>query len=137
MSARHHVNCEAEVTALRAELAEALDGLFNVYIALGEDPDGARNAAQLFGPVATPPGKWIPQVVAETIAEYERNSDREHERVEEWRRIAETNQREIGCVPPCGVVTMDGTLRIECLRPAWHDGTHEFEPSTEPEGHRG
>lgn len=60
----------------RLELADALEaaleGLYRVYVNLGEDTDGARNAEELFGPwVGFDPATHIPNLVAEHRDEWE------------------------------------------------------------------
>lgn len=67
---------------------DALDaaekGLYDVYVNLGEDTDGARNARELFGPmVSTTPGELVPRLVAAYRSEMEAESERfERERDE-------------------------------------------------------
>lgn len=46
------------------------EGLYQVYVRLGEDTDGARNADELFRPmVGCDPAEWVPRLVAECRAE--------------------------------------------------------------------
>lgn len=54
------------------ELENALEGLYRVYVNLGEDTDGARNAEQLFSPwVGFDPAKHVPDLVMEHRNEWE------------------------------------------------------------------
>lgn len=64
---------EADIMwSLVRELENALDGLYKVYVNLGEDTDGARNAKELFGPwVGFDPATHIPKLVAEHRDEWE------------------------------------------------------------------
>lgn len=64
---------EALVIAnLIRELENSLEGLYRVYVNIGEDTDGARNAEQLFGPwVGFDPAAHIPQLVADFRKESE------------------------------------------------------------------
>lgn len=58
--------------ALAYALESALEGLYKVYVNLGEDTDGARNAEQLFGPwVGFDPAKHIPDLVMEHRKEWD------------------------------------------------------------------
>lgn len=45
-------------------LESALEGLFQVYVELGEDTDGARNAKELFSWFGFDPATHIPELVA-------------------------------------------------------------------------
>lgn len=67
---------EGEAIDLANKLADALEnaleGLYKVYVNLGEDTDGARNADQFFGAwVAFDPAKHIPDLVKEHRTEWE------------------------------------------------------------------
>ncbi|USH44540.1 hypothetical protein SEA_CASSITA_86 [Microbacterium phage Cassita] len=56
----------------RAGKEAALEGLYKVYVNLGEDTDGARNAKELFGPwVGFDPATHIPDLVMEHRKEWE------------------------------------------------------------------
>lgn len=70
---------------LSQELEASLEGLYGVYVNLGFDTDGARNARELFGPwVGFDPATHIPELAAEHQREseddYETDLKREYER---------------------------------------------------------
>lgn len=70
------------VYQLADALERAMSGLYNVYLELGEDPDGARNAQELFGPwVGFDPATTIPKLVARNQKDWDRD-------VEEVERMA-------------------------------------------------
>lgn len=61
------------ISDLTDQLRSALAGLFQVYVELGEDTNGARNAKELFGPwVGFDPATHIPELVAERRREWEK-----------------------------------------------------------------
>ena len=65
-----------DIRTVLAALDAAEEGLYRVYVELGEDTDGARNARELFGPMTrTVPGEWVPKLVREYRAEMEAESD--------------------------------------------------------------
>lgn len=65
------------------ELEQALEGLYRVYVNLGEDTDGARNAKELFGPwVGFDPATHIPKLVAETRKQWEEDYEADLEKAE-------------------------------------------------------
>lgn len=63
----------------------ALEGLYRVYVDIGEDTDGARNAKELFGPwVSFDPATHVPNLVADfrkmMEEDYDTDLEREYER---------------------------------------------------------
>lgn len=70
---------------LTLELQAALEGLYLVYVNIGEDTDGARNAKELFGPwVGFDPATHVPNLVADfrkmMEEDYDTDLEREYER---------------------------------------------------------
>lgn len=73
------------ISRLSLELHEALEGLYLVYVNIGEDTDGARNAKELFGPwVGFDPAVHVPSLVADfrkmMEEDYDTDLEREYER---------------------------------------------------------
>lgn len=67
---------EGEAIGVANDLADsleaALEGLYRVYVNLGEDTDGARNARELFGPwVGFDPATHVPNLVMEHRKDWE------------------------------------------------------------------
>lgn len=63
----------------------ALEGLYRVYVNIGEDTDGTRNAKELFGPwVGFDPAVHVPSLVADfrkmMEEDYDTDLEREYER---------------------------------------------------------
>lgn len=64
------------ILRLSQELEASLEGLYGVYVSLGFDTDGARNARELFGPwVGFDPATHIPELAAEYRRESEEDYD--------------------------------------------------------------
>lgn len=77
--------------AVTAERDRFYEGLYQAYVQLGEDTDGARNADELFRPMVNcDPAEWVPRLVANYRAEMEAEADAiEAERDEALSRIPE------------------------------------------------
>lgn len=82
-----------DIRAVLDALDAAEEGLYRVYVELGEDTDGARNARELFGPmINTAPGELVPQLVRQYRTEMEAELDTVERERDEARHIAEAQQ---------------------------------------------
>lgn len=59
----------------KAEVAKLEQALFDIYVALGEDTDGARTPGELFRPLRMEPAEFMVKTARDVRADFERENE--------------------------------------------------------------